>query len=157
MKSESGRVEAEQLREVKLGASVESAEAAAMEAINAAGECRDVTEKIQGIAGYIPTALECEAPQCITLGNTHVFAIEARLLPEKAAQNILFLGDDGAVSVAPDGKLTVNRAGESVIHIVPVARVELFKTVRIRVAEPAMALTAAGSVRLSGNGGIILR
>lgn len=157
VKSESGRVEAEQLRESKFNESVKSAEAAAMEAINAAGECRTVTEQIQGIAGYIPTSLECDAPQCITLGNTHEFAIAVRLLPEKAAQNILFLGDDGAVSVAPDGKITVNRAGESVIHIVPVARVALFKTVRIRVAEPAMALTAAGSVRLSGSGGIILR
>ncbi len=130
---------------------------ATKDAAEAAQLCREVTEQIQGTAGYVPRELEVVAPESITFGNDHQFAVAARILPEEAAQNILFIGDDGAVSVAPDGSITINRVGESVVHIIPVARVELYKTIRIRVTEPAMSLTAGGDIRLSGSGNIMLR
>ena len=155
--NERSRIEAESRRVETHGVRMKEAENAITNATEAADFCREVAEQIQGTLGHIPVALEYDAPQYITFGNRHEFAINARLLPEQTAQNILFLGDDGAVSVAPDGKLTVNHTGESVIHIIPVARVELFKTVRIRVAEPTVGLTGDKCIRLTGSGDILLR
>lgn len=156
-KNESARVLAETERKDTYERHLSEVADATKDAAEAAQLCRDVTEQIQGTAGYVPQELEVVAPESITFGNDHKFAVAARILPEEAAQNILFIGDDGAVSVAPDGSITVNRTGESVVHIIPVARVELYKTIRIRVTEPAMSLTAGGDIRLSGSGNIMLR
>lgn len=155
--NESSREKAETERKDTYERHLSEVADATKDAAEAAQLCRDVTEQIQGTTGYVPQELEVVAPESITLGNDHKFAVAARILPEEAAQNILYLGDDGAVSVAPDGSITVNRTGESVVHVIPVARVALYKTIRIRVTEPAMSLTADGGIRLSGSGNIMLR
>ncbi len=149
--AEEARGEAEDARSQAYAERMKAVDAATDEAKEAAGECRDVTEQIQAQVMYVPRALECAVPECLTLGDKREIIIKARILPAEAAQNVLFIGDDGAVSVTPDGKIKLNHAGESSIHVIPVGNVGLYQTVKITVREPVMRLSCGGGIRLTGN------
>ena len=64
----------------------------------------------------------------------------------------MFLGDDNAVSVQPDGSLTVNRTGISKIHVIPTENTSIYRTIQITVAEPELRRVKSNSLRLMGNG-----
>ncbi|MCD8071579.1 MAG: hypothetical protein LUE10_00035 [Alistipes sp.] len=82
----------------------------------------------------IPGRMVVEAPEEITLGNNEPQRITVQLLPDYVTQNVLFLGDDKAVSVDPaTGELTVNGMGESIVHVIPTENVALTQKITIQV------------------------
>ena len=100
----------------------------------------------------IPTVMNLDYPPRITFRNTVPRRITYELLPTNTGRNVLFLGDDNAVSVQPDGSLTVNRTGISKIHVIPTENTSIYRTIQITVAEPELRRVKSNSLRLMGNG-----
>ena len=106
-------------------------------AIEAKEDCEEVT---------------VESPSRLLVGNMAENFIRATLAPASVKPNVLFLGDDKAVSVTPDGRITILAAGISIIHVIPTCNVALYKTIQIKVSEPTVRLVTLSSIRLTANG-----
>ena len=139
------------------------ADAAADNAANLAGETaeearativrlEELEESLVGQYKMIPTGMNLDYPPRITFRNTVPRRITYELLPTNTGRNVLFLGDDNAVSVQPDGSLTVNRTGISKIHVIPTENTSIYRTIQITVAEPELRRVKSNSLRLMGNG-----
>ncbi len=119
-----------------------AANTAAEEALTAKEETISATELCQALIdaasqvtslGLLPTGMTVEYPEELTLGNLAEIFIRAKLQPGYSLPNIMYLGDNNAVSVAPDGRITINHEGVSVIHVIPTGNTQLYKTISIRV------------------------
>ncbi len=137
--------------------------AAADNAANLAGETaeearativrlEELEESLVGQYKMIPTGMNLDYPPRITFRNTVPRRITYELLPTNTGRNVLFLGDDNAVSVQPDGSLTINRTGISKIHVIPTENTSIYRTIQITVAEPELRRVKSNSLRLMGNG-----
>lgn len=135
-------------------AATKSANEAAQTANQAAQDCRDVIDTAMGLEalGLFPTGMTLDYPSSIVYDPKYVGYIRARLLPEKVYQNIVYLSDNRAVSVAPDGRITVIAAGESVVHVIPTCNAALYRSVLIRVLNPALRLVKSNSLRFTSSG-----
>lgn len=135
----------------------EGCENATDEANQATEDCREIIETASNLEalGLFPTSMELSYPAHLTTGNKTA-KINAVLLPERVHQNVLCLGDDKAVSVTPDGRITVLGAGTSVIHVIPTCNMALFRTIQIKVTAPTIRLATRTSMRLTANGNIRL-
>lgn len=142
----------------KANKAAESAQSATNEAQIATADAKTIIATASQIEtlGLIPTGLEVSYPAKITMGNTSILKIVASLSPSTALQNILFLADNNAVSVAPDGTITVNKAGKSTVYIVPTMKTSLYKGIVIEVVKPSIRMATATSFRLTGDGKIRL-
>lgn len=112
----------------------------------------ELEESLVGRYKMIPTGMNLDYPPRITFRNTVPRRITYELLPTNTGRNVLFLGDDNAVSVQPDGSLTVNRTGISKIHVIPTENTSIYRTIQITVAEPELRRVKSNSLRLMGNG-----
>jgi chemotaxis protein histidine kinase CheA len=112
----------------------------------------ELEESLVGQYKIIPTGMNLDYPPRITFRNTVPRRITYELLPTNTGRNVLFLGDDNAVSVQPDGSLTVNRTGISKIHVIPTENTSIYRTIQITVAEPELRRVKSNSLRLMGNG-----
>ena len=112
----------------------------------------ELEESLVGQYKMIPTGMNLDYPPRITFRNTVPRRITYELLPTTTGRNVLFLGDDNAVSVQPDGSLTVNRTGISKIHVIPTENTSIYRTIQITVAEPELRRVKSNSLRLMGNG-----
>ena len=112
----------------------------------------ELEESLVGQYKMIPTGMNLDYPPRITFRNTVPRRITYELLPTNTGRNVLFLGDDNAVSVQPDGSLTVNRTGISIIHVIPTENTSIYRTIQITVAEPELRRVKSNSLRLMGNG-----
>lgn len=112
----------------------------------------ELEESLVGQYKMIPTGMNLDYPPRITFRNTVPRRITYELLPTNTGRNVLFLGDDNAVSVQPDGSLTVNRTGISKIHVIPTENTSIYQTIQITVAEPELRRVKSNSLRLMGNG-----
>lgn len=123
-------------------AAATAANTAAEEALTAKEETISATELCQALIdaasqitslGLLPTGMTVEYPEELTLGNLAEIFIRAKLQPEYSLPNIMYLGDNNAVSVAPDGRITIHHEGVSVIHVIPTGNTQLYKTIEIKV------------------------
>lgn len=112
----------------------------------------ELEESLVGQYKMIPTGMNLDYPPRITFRNTVPRRITYELLPTNTGRNVLFLGDDNAVSVQPDGSLTVNRTGISKIHVIPTENTSIYRTIQITVAEPELRRVKSNSLRFMGNG-----
>lgn len=115
---------------------------------NADELCQKVKAALQLLEFNVPAELVVENPGVLAAGGADV-QIKAQLLPKSVVQNILFLGDDNAVSVSPTGLIKINKSGESVIHVIPTNRVELWQKIRVVVRQPYLRLSESGGIRLT--------
>lgn len=99
-----------------------------------------------------PTGMTLEFPKKITKGNKDILRITATLSPAGTGNNVLFLGDDKAVSVAPDGFLTVNEIGKSRIHVIPTENTGIYRAIDIEVIPLSVRLCTKSTLRLTANG-----
>lgn len=99
-----------------------------------------------------PTGMTLEFPKKITKGNKDILRVIATLSPAGTGSNVLFLGDDKAVSVAPDGFLTVNSVGISKIHVIPTENTSIYRTIDIEVVPQSVRLCTKSTLRLTANG-----
>lgn len=141
----------------------EEANTAKDNANEATGDARVVIARLEEleeslISKYklIPTSMKLNYPKKVTYRNTQPFKVEVELLPVDTGRNVLFLGDDRAVSITPDGVFMINGVGMSKIHVIPTGNTGIYQTIQIEVQEPGIRLTSGKGMRLSGSGGIIL-
>lgn len=127
---------------------------AAAAAIDAKEDCEEVIAAAAELEplNLVPTAMTVEYPSRLLVGNMAENFIRATLAPASVKPNVLFLGDDKAVSVTPDGRITILAAGTSIIHVIPTCNVALYKTIQIKVSEPTVRLVTLSSIRLTANG-----
>ena len=123
-------------------------------AIEAKEDCEEVIAAAAELEplNLVPTAMTVEYPSSLLVGNMAENFIRATLAPASVKPNVLFLGDDKAVSVTPDGRITILAAGISIIHVIPTCNVALYKTIQIKVSEPTVRLVTLSSIRLTANG-----
>lgn len=141
----------------------EEANIAKNNANEATGDARVVIARLEEleeslISKYklIPTSMKLNYPKKVTYRNTQPFKVEVELLPVDTGRNVLFLGDDRAVSITPDGVFMINGVGMSRIHVVPTENTALYQTIQIIVEEPGMRFISGRGIRFSGSGGIRL-
>lgn len=130
----------------------QNADAATETATNA------TTSVLAAYAKLIPSGLTVSCLKRITLGNLAEKFIKAVLAPEGTMHNVLFISDNKAVSVAPDGRISVQGKGISTVHIIPTCNTALAKSVVIEVGDPTMRLvntrnclrfTSSGALRFN--------
>jgi hypothetical protein len=101
-----------------------------------------------------PTGILLDYPRTVTYRNTSTMQIICTMLPENARRNVLFLGDNQAVTVMPDGGFVVNRPGISRIFVIPTENTSIYKTIEITVVEPGLRKIKSNALRLAGNGSL---
>lgn len=117
---------------------------------------KQLEESISGAASLAPTRMELTYTRRITQRNPYVQRIVARMFPSYSLQNVLFLGDDVAVSVDPAGVVTPLKIGTSRIHVIPTQATLLYKTINVTVQAPSVRLTGGGKIRVDSKGRIRL-
>lgn len=114
----------------------------------------ELEETLTAQARQQPTSMALDYPKKITQGNKAEHRIKATLSPAGTGNNVIFLGDDKAVSVAPDGFISVNTVGKSRIHVIPTENTGIYQTVEIEVAAQSLRLNTPTSLRLIANGNL---
>lgn len=117
---------------------------------------KQLQESISGAASLAPTRMELTYTKRITQRNPYVQRIVAKMFPSYSLQNVLFLGDDVAVSVDPAGVVTPLKIGTSRIHVIPTQATHLYKTINVTVQAPSVRLTGSGKIRVDSKGRIRL-
>ena len=117
---------------------------------------KQLQESISGAASLAPTRMELTYTKRITQRNPYVQRIVAKMFPSYSLQNVLFLGDDVAVSVDPAGVVTPLKIGTSRIHVIPTQATHLYKTIIVTVQAPSVRLTGGGKIRVDSKGRIRL-
>ena len=117
---------------------------------------KQLQESISGAASLAPTRMELNYTKRITQRNPYVQRIVAKMFPSYSLQNVLFLGDDVAVSVDPAGIVTPLKIGTSRIHVIPTQATHLYKTINVTVQAPSVRLTGGGKIRVDSKGRIRL-
>lgn len=117
---------------------------------------KHLQESISGAASLAPTRMELTYTKRITQRNPYVQRIVAKMFPSYSLQNVLFLGDDVAVSVDPAGVVTPLKNGTSRIHVIPTQATHLYKTINVTVQAPSVRLTGGGKIRIDSKGRIRL-
>ena len=145
----------------KATAAAQAATSEAQEATESAREATtaadDATASLVAFLGSIlPTALSVEELPRLTVGNVYPVRIKAVLSPEGVRQNIIYLSDNKAVTVAPDGRLTIVGKGRSTVQVIPTVNTALAKTQEVVVGEPTLRLVTRNSLRLTASGALRL-
>ena len=117
---------------------------------------KQLQESISGAASLASTRMELTYTKRITQRNPYVQRIVAKMFPSYSLQNVLFLGDDVAVSVDPAGVVTPLKNGTSRIHVIPTQATHLYKTINVTVQDPSVRLTGGGKIRVDSKGRIRL-
>lgn len=117
---------------------------------------KQLQESISGAASLAPMRMELTYTKRITQRNPYVQRIVAKMFPSYSLQNVLFLGDDVAVSVDPAGVVTPLKNGTSRIHVIPTQATHLYKTINVTVQAPSVRLTGGGKIRVDSKGRIRL-
>ena len=117
---------------------------------------KQLQESISGAASLAPTRMELTYTKRITQRNPYVQRIVAKMFPSYSLQNVLFLGDDVAVSVDPAGIVTPLKIGTSRIHVIPTQATHLYETINVTVQAPSVRLTGGGKIRVDSKGRIRL-
>lgn len=117
---------------------------------------KQLQESISGAASLAPTRMELTYTRRITQRNPYVQRIVAKMFPSYSLHNVLFLGDDVAVSVDPAGVVTPLKIGTSRIHVIPTQATHLYKTINVEVQAPSVRLTGGGKIRVDSKGRIRL-
>lgn len=128
------------------------------EANKATEDAKKATDQtIDTLNRLIPTGLKVESVERITLGNTALNRIRAILTPENTIPNIIFISDNKAVRIDPQGYIRVVGKGESEVHIIPPCNTAIAKTIIIRVADPtARLVNTRKQIRFTEDGAIRL-
>jgi hypothetical protein len=116
----------------------------------------DLADSLVAQYKAIPTAIELDYPKMVTYRNTVMGRIGYTLLPTNTGRNVLFLGDNNAVTVMPDGGFIINKPGVSRIFVIPTENTNIYKTIEITVAIPGLRKVKANALRFMGNGNLRL-
>ena len=120
---------------------------------------RALVEELVGVLSsqnlYKPTRLVVKSPTEITVTNMAGPKIEANILPKFGLGGVLFISDNKALEITPDGKITPLSVGVSRVNVVATGNTSLYKQLLIAVVPPRIRM-AGDSIRLDGDGNIRL-
>lgn len=139
---------------------IKATQTATEKAVTAAGaatqEATQVTAEVKdAITRLIPTGMSVDAPIHLTLGNVSPNYIKARLQPENTIHNVIYISDNRAVDVDPEGRVTIVAKGTSRVHVIPTCNTKLAQTISIVVTEPTMRMgDRHGQMRFTSTGAI---
>lgn len=140
-------------------AGADAARQSAEVATQKAEATRALVEELVGVLSsqnlYRPIQLAVKSPTEITLTNLAQPQIEAHILPKFGLGGVLFISDNKALEITPDGKITPLAVGVSRVNVVATGNTSLYKQLLIAVVPPRMRM-AGSSIRLDGNGNIRL-
>lgn len=140
-------------------AGADAARLSAEVAAQKAEATRALVEELVGVLSsqnlYKPIQLAVKSPTEITLTNLAQPQIEAHILPKFGLGGVLFISDNKALEITPDGKITPLAVGVSRVNVVATGNTSLYKQLLIAVVPPRMRM-AGDSIRLDGNGNIRL-
>lgn len=153
-----GEIEADiDARLVGADAAAKNATAAAQKAEATRALVAELVERLSGESLSKPTRIEVtRSVERITTVNTCLPKIEAQLLPQFGIGSVLFVSDNKAVQVTPDGRVRPLMEGSSTVYAVATADTSVYATLTIEVVPPRLRLTAAGCLRIDGKGNIRL-
>lgn len=132
------------------------AQAATAQSEQSRQKLEEMAAQVEAAASNIPTGLRVEAPEEITIGNMVTQRIAAKVKPDYAQQNVLYLSDGAACDVEPDGRIVAKRTGTSRVHVIPTAGVQYYQTKEICIVPPRVRTGADGGIRLDSDGNIRL-
>ena len=69
---------------------------------------------------------------------------------------MLFISDNKALEITPDGKITPVAEGIGKVTVVATGNTELYEQIQIAVVPPRVRLSSDGGIRLHGSGNIRL-
>lgn len=151
-----GKANTAAVRATEKAAAAENASGEATEKIAdmnvALARLEELEHTLTAQARQQPTAMTLNYPRKITKGNKNSLKIAATLSPAGTGSNVLFLGDDKAVTVAPNGFLIVNEVGKSKIHVIPTENTDIYRTIEIEVVPVSVRLHTKTALRLMANG-----
>lgn len=154
-KAEATRQTQESTRQQNTATAIQNVNTARAACEEATQECEEVIASISGMGrlGLLVTSMKVEYPRVVPMGDNDAY-INAILTPEEIYGNVLYLSDNNAVQVEPNGKINTLKTGESTVHVIPTCHVRLYQTIKIKVVEPVIYKASDGNIRLMGNGGI---
>ena len=100
--------------------------------------------------------VEVKAPGEVTVCNMRQPRIEAQTLPKFGLGGVLFISDNKALEITPDGKITPVAEGIGKVTVVATGNTELYEQIQIAVVPPRVRLSSDGGIRLDGSGNIRL-
>lgn len=131
----------------------QDAEAATEDAIEATEAANEATATVlAAFGGLIPTGMTVESVERLTIGNLADNRINAVLTPAGTLKNVIYISDNKAVTVAPDGRIQVVAKGRSTVHVIPTCNTALAKSIQIEVTAPTLRLTTRTSLRFTQAG-----
>lgn len=157
-KAEQATTDAETVTEETLLAAVE-AEKMITDGKQQIASMKAAESSLMSQALLAPTRMELAYNKVITRRNPFVQYVAARLFPSYVLQNVIYqqpVNGGDSVYVEPDGKLAINKAGHTKIHVIPTNNTKLYQTIDVEVQEPAMRLTGDGAIRLNSDGSLRL-
>lgn len=117
----------------------------------------ELVERLSGESLSKPTRIEVTRSVArITTVNAMRPQIEARLLPQFGIGSVLFVSDNKAVGVTPDGRLLPLKVGSSTVYAVATADTSVYASLTVEVVPPRIRLAHEGGIRLDGKGNIRL-
>lgn len=139
------------------------ADAATLAATAAAQKAEATRALVEELVGKLssqnlskPVRLEVKAPGEVTVCNMRQPRIEAQTLPKFGLGGVLFISDNKALEITPDGKITPVAEGIGKVIVVATGNTELYEQIQIAVVPPRVRLSSDGGIRLDGSGNIRL-
>lgn len=119
----------------------------------------ELTATLQAQATTKPTPKQVVIDYCpaeVTLADGVHPQIKARAVPGYGDGGVLFIADNRALMITPDGIITPTATGTTVVNAAAVYKSTVYEQLTIAVVSPRIRTTAAGCMRLDNNGNIRL-
>lgn len=146
----------------RLAGADEAAKAATAEAQRAEATrllVEELTATLQAQATTKPAPKQVVIDYCpaeVTLADDVHPQIKARAVPGYGDGGVLFIADNRALMITPDGIITPTATGRAVVNAAAVYKSTVYKQLTIAVVPPRIRTTSAGGMRLDNNGNIRL-
>ena len=119
----------------------------------------ELTATLQAQATTKPTPKQVVIDYCpaeVTLADGVHPQIKARAVPGYGDGGVLFIADNRALMITPDGIITPTATGTTVVNAAAVYKSTVYEQLTIAVVSPRIRKTSAGCMRLDNNGNIRL-
>lgn len=147
---------AAELASDKAGEAAIAAQTADSKAQEAQGKIDEMNELKDAITAQYkakPTSMTLAYPPSVSDSTVEPVYIRSELLPVGVGNNVLFISDNKAVAVSPDGRIIPLAVGVSKIDVIPTENTPIYQSIQIEVVKGrCLRKTSSGTFRLTGSG-----
>lgn len=126
-------------------------------ATQAANDAADAATKAaqNPMTKLIPTGMTVKSITDLTITNLEQNYIYPTLLPDGVEQNVVYISDNKAVEITPEGRICIVGEGASKVYVIPTCNTALAKVLRITVHQPNLRLgNTRSQFRFTSGGGL---